>query len=243
MRRRLRPMRAQADVRRHGGHRHRVGEVANGNADGAAAVARGDRAGGCGAGVGSLRRRLPREPPRRRRGKPRRIVSLDLCTDQLLVELVPRERIAAVTHLAGRSGGVGDPREGARHPHHARRRPRTCCATIPTWCWPGPFGVSATVDLLRRLGRNVVVVPLPHDLEGVRAAVRTVAAAVGEEAKGEALIADFDRRLASARRRCGARAAHGRHLPGRRHGLGPRQPGRCRARRRRLSQHGGATIA
>ena len=34
-------------------------------------------------------------------GPPRRIVSLDLCSDQVLLELAPRERIAAVTHLAG----------------------------------------------------------------------------------------------------------------------------------------------
>ena len=47
----------------------------------------------------------------------------------------------------------------------------------------GPFGVSATVDLLRRLGRNVVVVPQPQDLDGVRASVRAVAAAVGEGAR------------------------------------------------------------
>ena len=38
--------------------------------------------------------------PGRAADAPRRIVSLDLCTDQLLVELVPRERIAAVTHLS-----------------------------------------------------------------------------------------------------------------------------------------------
>ena len=72
----------------------------------------------------------------------------------------------------------------------------------------GPFGVSATVDLLRRLGRNVVIVPLPQDLEGVRASVRAVAAAVGEEAKGEALVADFDRRLSALRP-----ARHRRPLP------------------------------
>src|SRR5215831_17968551 len=35
------------------------------------------------------------EPP-----PPTRVVSLDLCTDQLLIELAQRDRIAAVTHLA-----------------------------------------------------------------------------------------------------------------------------------------------
>src|SRR5258708_3852540 len=48
----------------------------------------------------------------------------------------------------------------------------------------GPYGVSATVDLLRRLGRNVVAVPTqPQDLDGVRVFVRALAAAVGEPAK------------------------------------------------------------
>ena len=50
---------------------------------------------------------------------------------------------------------------------------------------PGrPFGVRGTVDLLQRLGRHVVIVPQPQDLAGVRTAVRTVADAVGETARG-----------------------------------------------------------
>lgn len=125
---------------------------------------------------------------------PRRIVSLDLCTDQLLVELVDRARIAAVTHLAA------DPAVSAI-PEKARGIPITRGAAEdvlrydPDLVLAGPFGVSATVNLLRRLGRNVVVVPLPQTLDGVRAAVREVAAAVGAEANGETMIAEFDRRL------------------------------------------------
>jgi iron complex transport system substrate-binding protein len=61
----------------------------------------------------------------------------------------------------------------------------------------GPFGVAPTVGLLRRLRMNVVVVPIAADFDGVRAAVRVVAAAAGEEARGEAMIAAFDRRLAA----------------------------------------------
>lgn len=126
---------------------------------------------------------------------PTRIVSLDLCADQLLIELVARERIAAVTFLAA------DPAVSAI-PARARGIPITHGAAEdvlrydPDLILAGQFGVSATVDLLRRLKRNVVIVPLPSDLDGVRAAVRTVAAAVGEEPKGEAMIASFDRRLA-----------------------------------------------
>jgi iron complex transport system substrate-binding protein len=126
---------------------------------------------------------------------PRRIVSLDLCTDQLLVELVDRARIAAVTHLAA------DPTVSAI-PEKARGIPVTRGAAEdvlsydPDLILAGPFGVAASVDMLRRLGRRVVIVPLPQDLAGVRTAVRTVAAAAGAEREGEAMIADFDRRLA-----------------------------------------------
>jgi iron complex transport system substrate-binding protein len=128
--------------------------------------------------------------------KPTRIVSLDLCTDQLLVELVERSRILAVTYLAA------DPAVSAI-PEKARGIPIThggaedVLRYDPDLVLAGPFGVSATVSLLRRLGRNVVIIPQPQDLAGVRASVRAVAAAVGEQPNGEAMIADLDRRLSS----------------------------------------------
>ena len=128
--------------------------------------------------------------------KPNRIVSLDLCTDQLLIELVERGRIAAVTHLAADPATSTIP-EKARGIPITRGAAEDVLRHDPDLVLAGPFGVAPTVSLLRRLRRNVVVVPLAADLGGVRAAVRAVAAAVGEEARGEAILAQFDRRLAS----------------------------------------------
>lgn len=127
--------------------------------------------------------------------EPRRIVSLDLCTDQMLVELVERFRIAAVTHLLADPAVSAIP-EQARGLSITRGAAEDVLRYDPDLVLAGPFGVSTTVNLLRRLGRNVVVVPLPQDIEGVRTSVRAVAAVVGEAAKGEAMIAEFDRRLA-----------------------------------------------
>jgi iron complex transport system substrate-binding protein len=128
--------------------------------------------------------------------KPQRIVSLDLCADQLLIELVGRDRIAAVTHLAADpevsaiwEKGKGIPITRGNAEDVLRYKPDLILA--------GPFGVAPTVSLLRRLKANVVVVPLASDLDGVRTAVRIVAAAVGEEERGKAMIDAFDRRLAS----------------------------------------------
>jgi iron complex transport system substrate-binding protein len=130
--------------------------------------------------------------------KPVRVVSLDVCADQLLIELVEPERIAAVTHLAA------DPEVSASW-QKAKGLPVTRGAAEdvlghrPDLVLAGPFGVAPTVGLLRRLKANVVIVPMASDLDGVRAAVRAVAAAVGEEARGAAIVAAFDRRLAQAR--------------------------------------------
>ncbi|HWB45663.1 MAG TPA: ABC transporter substrate-binding protein [Hyphomicrobiaceae bacterium] len=127
-------------------------------------------------------------------GPPQRIVSLDLCTDQLVIDLAPRQRIAAVTHLAA------DPSVSAI-PDKARGLPVTrggaedVLRYDPDLVLAGPYGVTATVDLLRRLGRNVVVVPLAQDIDGIRASVRSVAVAIGDAPGGEKAIADFNRRL------------------------------------------------
>ncbi|MBO0765543.1 MAG: ABC transporter substrate-binding protein [Hyphomicrobiaceae bacterium] len=128
--------------------------------------------------------------------KPVRIVSLNLCADQLLVELVERERIAAVTHLAAdlKDSAIWEKAKGLPV---TRGSAEDVLRYGPDLVLAGPFGVAATVNLLRRLSMNVVEVPLASDLDGVRVAVRTVAAAVGEEARGEAMIAAFDRRLAA----------------------------------------------
>ena len=60
----------------------------------------------------------------------------------------------------------------------------------------GPF-LTPTALLLQRSGVAVILVPLAADLDGVRRAVRLVASAVGAAARGEAMIADFDARLAA----------------------------------------------
>jgi iron complex transport system substrate-binding protein len=127
--------------------------------------------------------------------KPARIVSLDLCADQLLIELVERERIAAVTFLAD-DPDVSAIWEKARGIPFTRGAAEDVLRHRPDLILAGSFGVAPTVSLLRRLKANVVVVPLASDFEGVRSAVRIVAAAVGEEARGEAMVAAFDRRLA-----------------------------------------------
>jgi iron complex transport system substrate-binding protein len=127
--------------------------------------------------------------------RPTRIVSLDLCTDQILIDLTERSRIAAVTFMAADPSlsAIPDRAKGLRTTHGAAE---DVLRFDPDLVLAGPYGVAATVDLLRRLGRNVVIVQQAADLDGVRASVRTVAAAIGEQERGEAAIAAFDQHLA-----------------------------------------------
>ncbi len=131
-------------------------------------------------------------------GKPRRIVSLNLCTDLLLLDLVPRDRIASVTwraadpemsRMAGRAAGLALNRGTAEE----------VVALAPDLVLAGAGNRGETLALLRRLGYPVVTLPLARGLAGVRRQIRTVAAAVGEVARGEAMIREMDRRIDAAR--------------------------------------------
>lgn len=126
-----------------------------------------------------------------------RIVSINLCTDQLLLELVPRERIAGLSHLAAdRTLSATAARADGLATTHGQAE--EVLELEPDLVLTVEYSTPAAVDMLRRLGKRVVVLPLASDLDGIRAAVRKLADALGERARGEAVIARFDERLAAA---------------------------------------------
>jgi iron complex transport system substrate-binding protein len=128
----------------------------------------------------------------------RRIVSLNVCTDQILIELVSRQRIAAVTQLSSDPMVSAIP-DAARGLAVTRGGAEEVLALDPDLVLAGPYTTPATVDLLTRLGRRVIVVALPHDLAGISDVVRRIATVTVSEARGEEVIADFERRLAVAK--------------------------------------------
>jgi iron complex transport system substrate-binding protein len=129
--------------------------------------------------------------------RPRRIVSLNLCLDPLVLALVPRERIAALSFVAADPllSPIANDLAGIRVVKGGAEEVLALDADLVL---AGAYSTPATVSLLQRLGRRVEVVPIESDLTAVRAAVRQVAAAVGEPQRGEEMIAAFDRQLAAA---------------------------------------------
>lgn len=127
----------------------------------------------------------------------RRIVSLNLCIDPIVLDLVPRERIQALSWVSSdpNVSPIVDRIEGIPL---VRGSAEEVLALEPDLVLAGGFTTPATVDLLRRLGQRVEVIPMATRIEEVRTVIRAVAAAVGEPERGEAMVADFDRRLSTA---------------------------------------------
>jgi iron complex transport system substrate-binding protein len=127
--------------------------------------------------------------------KPKRIVSLNLCTDQILLDVVSHDRIAALSVLAS------DPSMSQRAAEAGKLKKvqgsaEEVLALDPDLVIAGEYSSPATVSLLERLGRRVAKVPLASSFDQIRSSVRLIAEATGEAARGSEIVAAFDRRLA-----------------------------------------------
>ncbi|WP_246350752.1 ABC transporter substrate-binding protein [Sphingobium boeckii] len=128
--------------------------------------------------------------------KPLRVMSMNQCTDQLVLALLPPERIASVTWLARDAEGslmaAEAMRVGVNHglaEDVLRQKPDLVVA--------GDFSTPATRGLLKRMGYPIIEVPHASSFEDIRKITRQVAQAVGEKARGEMLLARMDRQLAA----------------------------------------------
>lgn len=127
---------------------------------------------------------------------PRRIVSLNVCADQLLLLLAERGRIAALTHFATDPDFSNMTAEARGLPRN-HGRAEEVLALKPDLVIAGAFSAVETVNALKRLRLRVEILPNAASLADVRAGIRRVAGWIGAAARGEALVADFDRRLAA----------------------------------------------
>ncbi|WP_072386346.1 ABC transporter substrate-binding protein [Hyphomicrobium sp. CS1BSMeth3] len=130
--------------------------------------------------------------------KPQRIVSLNLCTDILLFDLVAPERIAAL------SPSANDPRaspiaERVQPIRRIRGEAEEVLSLSPDLVLAAEFTAPATISMLERLKLRVVKIPMAQDIAGVRTSLLRVAEATGDTEKARAAIAAFDARLARAR--------------------------------------------
>jgi len=127
---------------------------------------------------------------------PQRIVSVGLCTDQLLLMLVERERIASVTYSAGSReesymmdvvGDIPLNRAGVEE----------VISYQPDLVVGSPFAAQDTVRLLKQLGYRVEMAYPPNSIEGVRKLIRDFGVWTDSETQAQAMIQAMDKRLAN----------------------------------------------
>ncbi|MGO9769237.1 MAG: ABC transporter substrate-binding protein [Roseiarcus sp.] len=128
-------------------------------------------------------------------GGPRRIVSINMCMDELVLRLADRDAIASITWLSQdpRNANMADVAKGLPVNNGLAEE---ALSYRPDVVLAGAFTERSTVALLEQVGARIVEFPVPETLEGVRRQIREVAALIGEPERGEALVADIDRRLA-----------------------------------------------
>jgi len=129
--------------------------------------------------------------------QPRRVASLNLCTDELLLLLAAPEQIASVTHLAQQPAETPLWREARRHPRNdgsllsvARYRPDLVLTV--------GGGARDRGRIAARLGITVVDLPHAGSLDDIAVAVRRIAAALGRERRGEFILRGLTALRASA---------------------------------------------
>lgn len=132
--------------------------------------------------------------------RPLRVMSVNQCTDQIVLALLPPERIASVSWLSRDPAGSLMAGAAARVPvNHGQAE--EVLAEAPDLVVAGSFTTPALRGMLKRIGWPMIEVDHASSFDDIRRTVRQVAAAVGERARGEALIARMDAQLAAAARR------------------------------------------
>jgi len=135
---------------------------------------------------------------------PRRIVSINLLTDQWLLALAPREQIASVTFLS--QDPVYSPLwEQARSVPANRGTAEEVLRFKPDLVLAGRYAATETVAMLERLGVRVVVFDYAPDFEGIAAQAREIGALIGATEAANAFADSMLARLESVR---ASRPAH-----------------------------------
>lgn len=129
---------------------------------------------------------------------PRRIVSINLLTDQWLLKLAPRDRVASVTWLS-QHPAYSPLWLDARDVPANRGSAEEVLRFEPDLVLAGRYAATETVRMLERLGVRVVVFDYAADFEGIAAQAREIGALIGAPEAAEEFVATMQARLERVR--------------------------------------------
>ncbi len=125
--------------------------------------------------------------------KPVRVLNYALWLDDIVLGLVPPEQLVGIDHLADDPNSSNIVEIAEKIPVKLNQpSAEQVIALHPDVVFLDAGKDAAVAETLRDLGIHVVACQKPRTADEVRAAVQLVAAALGEEEKGTALIAAYD---------------------------------------------------
>lgn len=128
---------------------------------------------------------------------PARIVSMNLCADELLLRLAPPGRLVSVTWLAAGPAAIDAGAAAGLALNHGRAE--EIARLRPDLVVAGRYTTATTTAMLRRAGIPVQLLDEATSLDGIRDQVTSLAAAVGNPDAGRDMLARMDAMLAAAR--------------------------------------------
>jgi iron complex transport system substrate-binding protein len=130
--------------------------------------------------------------------RPMRIVSLNMCVDAILVELVSHDRIAALSHYA-RDPQRSTISEIAEHLPITYETAEEVVALRPDLVLTSRHSAIATRNALKRVGIRFELFDVPSSIAGSLEQVRQVARLLGSQREGEAMVARIEQALTASR--------------------------------------------
>ena len=127
---------------------------------------------------------------------PKRIASLNLCTDELLLSLADPDQIISLTWLA-REESLSAFFEPARAYHQNNGRASDVIPLNPDLVFLSEFFPANSLGILETVGIKSVVVPEPRTTKQLLENIRVMSFAIDQVKKGEKLISLFSSRLKS----------------------------------------------
>ncbi|WJS86026.1 ABC transporter substrate-binding protein [Paracoccus sp. TOH] len=126
---------------------------------------------------------------------PRRVLSMNLCTDQLAMLLAAPGQLVSVSYLAQDPTASAMAEAASRLPVNHGLVEEIFLAR-PDLVLAGGWTAPGAIRLLERLDVPVEVFPVETDIAGIRANIRRMGEVLGRETAAEALLARFDADLA-----------------------------------------------
>ena len=125
---------------------------------------------------------------------PSRVVSINLCTDQLAMQLTSPEQLISITHVASDPNTSSMVEEAKKYPvNHGLAE--EVYSLQPDMILASKWTSPATIGMLKTLNVPITQFNPANTLEDVRANILQMGDVLGRQAQAEALVAHYDKRL------------------------------------------------